>query len=395
MKKVFISILLFYLCFHYIIPLVYYITFGFVNTYSNIYDEGSLIKAFMLNLISILGAILIIIFIPSKKNLRQPTFKYSTKLYFISAILLVSSFFIYGGYKGAITGESQGTILSYIRLFFDLPTLLIVVFFFQSKPIRPYWLIFIYVVVMTLSGSRSAVITIILLFLMFPMFSNGFLYKKRIIKALRFLVILAPFLFVISSAIRGYASNRLFDLIIGRVSFLELNTIAIYKADSDKAIMDLFYEKYGVVNQFEQITNAISPIDPFNYDVDPNQYFRSIFMGLPKHNVLDRYMSINLTLPVYLYLKYGAILACFLTIIFLISAFLILNQFCNNTYIVLIILVNFYSILYFFDWVMIFKGIYSSFLTVFFLYRYECFNSFFNRTINRVLLQKRFKINHL
>lgn len=394
MKKVFISILLFYLSFHYLFPLVYYIAFGFVNTYSNIYDESSLIKAFMLNSISILVAILIIIFIPSKKVLKQPTFKHTGKLYFIAAILSVSSFFIYGGYRGAITGESQGTLLSYIRLFFDLPTILIVLFFFQKKPIRPYWIIFIYVIVLTLSGSRSAVIMIILLFLMFPMFSNGYLYRRKVLGALKFLIIFAPFLFIISTAIRGYESNKVLDLIVGRVSFLELNTIAIFKADTDKANMDLFDEKYGAVNQFEQVINAISPIDPFNYDVDPNQYFRSIFMGLPKHNVLDRYMSINLTLPVYFYLKYGAFFACLITIIFLISVFLILNKFFNNVYIVLVILVNFYSILYFFDWVMIFKGIYTSFLTVFFINRYECFCAVFNRTINRIL-QQPLKTNYL
>lgn len=399
MKKVFISILLFYLIFHFIIPCLYYFTRGFVNEYYNFYDIGSAVKGFLLNFIAIAGTIIVIQFLPNKKQQIEPIYDHATKFFIIAFCVSIIPFILFGGYEGAKLGVGNSTFFSYLILFFNFSTALLFAILLQKKTLNIFFLLIIYICFLTFSGSRSAVIFIFLLVFMIPMFSNSNIYKKVILRYLKLIIIISPFLFILGTSKRLHTADDRFqkidyisDRIIGRISFLELNMIAIGKADNSTADMALFNKKFGVSNQLKQMANTISPFDFFKFDVDPNQYFRAIFLGKSEKDVPGSYWSVNLTLPVYYYLKTGFIFSCLISILILSSIYLVWVRFSKNIYILILVLMTLYQLLYFFDWVVIFRGVFTVFLTIFTLNRFEFFGRIIARTFKFPLTIKFKKI---
>ena len=133
-----------------------------------------------------------------------------------------------------------------------------------------------------------------------------------------------------------------------------------------EASMDqkVFEEKYSLNNQVKQVVNTVTPIDFFEYDVSPNQYFRQIFLGASERTVLDSYMSINMTLPVYFVMETNYVVGIFLTIAFLSFLFWIWVHYASNRYVFIAVLFSMYDFLYYFDWIMITQSIFSICLTL-------------------------------
>lgn len=117
--------------------------------------------------------------------------------------------------------------------------------------------------------------------------------------------------------------------------------------------------------------NAISPIDPFDYDVAPNQYYRVVFLDASDLYVLDSYWSINLTLPVYFVLITNVFFGVLISIIFIAFIYKLWIKYSSNFYVFILIIISLYDIVYFFDWVMVVQNMFSVFLTIFALKKYK------------------------
>ena len=93
MRKAYSNILLFYLVIHFIIPIIYYHFYDFINLYSDI-DYGEFVyKGIILNIISIIGTICVIQFLPDKKIPKKPIFNHSFKGLCVICVSENASFF--------------------------------------------------------------------------------------------------------------------------------------------------------------------------------------------------------------------------------------------------------------------------------------------------------------
>ena len=87
MRKVYSSVLLFYLILHFIIPIIYYYFYGFVNLYSELEYNIYAFKGILLNVVTILGTIFVIQFLPDKKVIIPSKFK-NASIYLILTFLI-------------------------------------------------------------------------------------------------------------------------------------------------------------------------------------------------------------------------------------------------------------------------------------------------------------------
>ncbi len=369
MKKVFISILLFYLIVHFIVPGIYFSFVGSYNTYTNIDDKQAVLQGFILNAVTILGTIVVVYFLPTKKEKKLifPKFYNLTPLYYFSIFLFIVFFFLGGGFEGKITGNSLGSLFNYIAFFFNPFIILLCILFYQRKPFNIIFLCLIYLIYATVTGSRSGFISLFIIFLMYPAFSNYQVYKKSIKKLLIFLLFFTPFLFL-AATIFIRKSNIQLDssfiakMIMGRLSFLETSMLPIHYKNLDDPLY-IFYDKYGLINQIKLIIDSLFPGNFFGNDVMPNQYYRAAFMGYPVPFVISVYTSINITLPVYLYMYFGGIVSCLIGIGILVLYYKLIVKSVNNIYLLLPLLASLYHLLYFFDWVMWFIQFFTFLLT--------------------------------
>lgn len=366
MRKAYSSVLLFYLLLHFVFPIIYYYFFGFVNLYSEIENNIYVIKGVMLNLISVLGTILVINFLPNKKTLILPKFKFAY-LYLILTFLIQGVSLIFsGGYESVLGGSLNGTFISYLMLFFDINVGVAMFLFFQENLKYSNFVIIMYIIMLTFSGSRSAIILIIIISLILPLFINGNIIKEKMRKLIIILIFSSPLLFVYATSIRGDIDKSIiYNIIIGRISMVELAAIPIESKDKGEMNKDVYNAKYGVINQIEQSINEISPINPFKQDVNPNQFHRSVFKGVNEETILTKYMSINLTLPTYIYLESNFLFSCFISIFFLSLLYYIWVRNSNSIFLFVGIILNLYYILMYFDWVLIVAGFYKMFLSTF------------------------------
>lgn len=377
MKKVYNSILLFYLILHYIIPWVYYLIFGKVTIYSNFWDQPSANKALLLNIISIIGAILIIKFLPDKKEKILPKFSYVSCLYYFSILLAVVVAINAGGFGGLLSGKQTGTFFNYLRLFFNPLTLLALILFLKKPPYRTIFILFLFVVYLTFIGSRSAIIRLLIIGLIFPIFSNYELYRRKIKKFLIFILIISPFLFVLATSKRGYKNIDYSEMIIGRISSIELGMNPVFTKDNPEKSMgdlSLFYKKYNLKHQIRIIINSILPGSLFKDDVDPNQYYKTFFFGMSGEASRKQYMSMPISLPVYIYMYFGFSVSILITICFIVIYYLLwLYSYKRNNYFFLGLILSLYGFMYFFDFVMLFRNLFSIFLTIFSVVIFEKF----------------------
>lgn len=369
MKKSFLLILSFYLIFHFVVPEIYYIFFGNVNVYSELVDNVAANKAFWFNVIAIVTAGLIVFFLPYREYSVKSAISSTaaSELYYFSILYSIIFTFTTGGFQNIIKGEATGTLLNYINLFLSPTVLIMCALFLQSKRSSVLLMALSFIVVVTLRGSRSGVIVVLLVFLMGFAFENFNFYKKRLKNFLKYLLIISPLLFVFATQLRLNEAiiewHLIAKFIMGRVSYIELGMIPIHYKDAGTLDLALFYDKYGILHQLKLILDALIPGQIFQYDVMPNNYFRAIFMDYSIDFVTENYMSINMTLPVYFYMMYGNV-GILIAIVFIVFYFLLMFSLRKHPFIILVLFSILYEILTYFDWVMVFNRFFITLLTM-------------------------------
>lgn len=169
---------------------------------------------------------------------------------------------------------------------------------------------------------------------------------------------------------------------MGRMSFLETSMLPIHYKDMNDPL-NIFYDKYGLLNQVKQIIDSIFPGNLFGNDVMPNQYYRAAFMGYSVNFVVNVYTSINITLPVYLYMYVGSFFSCLIGIGILVLYYKLLIKSAGNIFIVVPLLASLYHLLYFFDWVMWFLQFFTFMLTSFTVYGFSILRQAFVELIKK------------
>ncbi|WP_109695005.1 oligosaccharide repeat unit polymerase [Chitinophaga deserti] len=376
MKKAYISILIFFLVAHFVIPGLYYLYDGFFSIYeAGFNDYEAIKKTYLLNGISLLATSLIVWMLPSKVKQIKPNIKNLTPFFYFSIGLGIVSYVTRGGYEGAISGSTAGSLLNYIMIFINPIVILKVLLFFQEKKYNVGLLFLVTIAYITFTGSRSAIISLFLVILIFPAFSNYEHYKKQIWRYMAIFMVAAPFLFVLASQVRGMEISLLGDdliikAIFGRLSMVELSAIPIHYKDSGDFNMDMFFDKYGIWHQIKLMIDSIFPGNIFTPDVMPNQYYRAIFLGYSEEFVQEIYMSINTTLPVYFYMYTGMTGAIILTVGVLTAYFLVWRKYANNILISVSLITQLYTLLYCFDFVMWFSQVLTTILSLLSIYLY-------------------------
>lgn len=387
MKKVIIAITIYFLLLHVVLPGIYYVIYGFTPIYSDLDDNEALIKSFFLLFIPFVVSIIILYFIPAKKDEIEPNIEGNpiTFLFYFSIIFKLGIILATGGFSAALSGENNGALFNYISLFLNPFTLLLALLLVQKKKSNVLMAIFFYVLSVTLSGSRSGIISIFFVFFIGLAFQTFKFYKRKMSNFLKFGLILAPLLFIFATKLRGVDEiiglDVIIRLIVGRMSALETTMMPVYYYDHNLNL-DLFYDKYSVWHQFLLSVDSIVPGQLFDFDVMPNNYYRAVFMDYSESFVFENYMSVNLCLPTYLYLKYGYF-TFILTVIYVLSFYKFTSLFRRYPLIVIVLLSGFYNLIYFFDWVMIFMQIYTGLLTVFALKIYVFLRKEFIRNIKK------------
>lgn len=369
MRKQFVYILLFFWGFHFLFPLIYQLFFGTITIYSDVTSN----VGFWINSVFCL---LVIFFLYCVKipNLPpiEPRYNYVWLYYLISVILTLVKYIAYGGFEGSITGASHGTFIAYLTLFFSTQNAFFMVFFFQKKLKHIYWYVFSYIILLTMLGSRSAILTLLLVLLYLPLYKNALIATKKLKKVFLVFCFLSPLLFFYATTIRTQVNLDIISrLLVGRISMIELSSIPIEAKKDHTYDAEQFSEKYSFTNQLQQSLNLITPIDLFPYDVNPNQYYRSIFLGYSDDFVQNVYMSMNVTFPIFWIMSTNLFIGILLSITVFIFCFYILVKNRNNIVLFTILLCSIYEILYFFDLVMIVQRIINLLLTFVFLHIFE------------------------
>ncbi|QOG03789.1 hypothetical protein [Flavobacterium sp. MDT1-60] len=339
------------------------------------YGSASIIKGISINVISILGTIAVIQFLPNKKTPIPPKYNHSFKFYLITICLL--GYTIKGtAYEDILEGATNGTFVSYLLLFFDA-TVGLALFLFMQKNIKFVVVaILLYVLLLTFAGSRSAIIFVLIIFICLSIFENNLKAKEKMRKIVLFLCIVSPIMFYYATNVRSSVDqSSVTKLLVGRISMVELASIPIDAINDKTMNYTLYDKKYGIINQLQQSFNEVSPLNLFELDVNPNQYHRPIFLGNDELSIIDKYMSMNMTLPTYFYVETNLFFGCILTILFLSLLYYFWVRNSDNIYLLVGIITQLYYMLQYFDWVMLVAGFYRIFLTIFAL---KCIEKFFN-----------------
>lgn len=371
MKKAVIAIISYVIILHVFIPCIYYFFAGFTPVYSDLVDYPALYKAVFLITIPLLLSIFILKIIPVKEDFVMPIIDgYPINfLFYLSVVFKLIKFYLTGGFEGLLSGESSGSLANYISLFLDPFTLLLVLLFVQKKKSNVIKAILFYVLYVTLSGSRSGIISIFFVLFIGMAFEGFKYYKGKLQNFLKIGILIAPFLFIYATISRGLDEivglDFIMNQIVGRMSALETSMLPLYY-ESHNLDLSLFYSKYDFLHQLKLSIDALVPGQIFEFDVMPNNYYRAMFMGFSESFVFENYMSVNFTLPIYLYLKYSYFGMLF-TVFYIIGFYKLLVFFKDKPFVIIIFLSTFYNLIYFFDWVMVFMTLYSSFLTILFV----------------------------
>lgn len=373
-KYVYFFLIFFYIGFHFIAPGAYYILVRYVPTYQKeIFDLGSMEIGFWVNVLGLsLGSLLI--YLTKYEFPIYTNFKYRSRLYLLLTIIfLIGAYFTIGGFSNALNGLKPPTgFFIFYGMFFSLDLYILFSLVMSSDFFCSSQLI--YVFRNLVFGSRSAALSLFLLYIYSSWSQNSFKYFKQYALFLLLALSLSLFSFSWATKLRSKnfqstsmkmqitesfkVSNSLIEKIVGRVSFLESAMLPIYFKKTNSPGLEIFYEKYGINNQLKLVLNNILPIKFFPFDVYPNQYFRSAFMGMPQALARSYYTSINITLPVYFYMYsnfYVAILLSGLAI--WVYYLLTLLAFKVHPLVGAVFVYAFYgSFLTYFDWIMLIKG---------------------------------------
>lgn len=325
-------------------------------------------------------AAIIIYFIPLKGEIFPKQRILPSTFFIVSSGVTLYFIWISGGPQGVMEGRYLGTWLSYIGLFLSTGAALNLTITHNSNS-NLVLILLAQIIVSLLAGSRSAPIILLSSFFVFLASRQS---KKRIITFVAAVVIsglFSVFLFEVATRIRFYdkgkdnvkgivsdaidSSRKMtgIDPIIGRISLIEAGMIAIITKEEGRSpdSMRLFYEKYSFLNQLSLfknyffprvVKNKLNQYFPglFKYDLPPNQYFRAMFMGSTIKEVQEKYLSINITFPVYVYMYSNFFVATALYSLLLVGGYLLVVYFSSRSSIVsIIIFSSMYNFIYFFD----------------------------------------------
>ncbi len=357
MKKAFIGILGFYLVFHILTPFLVQFRIGFRPYYGMAFEFSELLTVVILNSTVVVVAILAIAYIPWKDEALNLKLRGTSVLYGISLILGLLVLVVFQGFEGILSGQANGTLMAYLGMFLESSTLLMLVLMNSRSRVLVLVSVLVFLVVKTLGGSRSAVISVFLIILMlaavFPW--------RRLAKPLGLLVILGialtPLLFFTATFQRnGYLENDklgyFMEIAVRRISYLETGAVPLHAQATGAPTMSVFYQKYGALNQVQQAINTLVPGHIFPEDVDPNQYYRAAFMGYTESQAHERYTSINMTLPVFFYLFGGWGLGIAGSISLIVGCYLLARGLQTRApALALVVLGVLYSLLSYFDFV--------------------------------------------
>lgn len=374
-KQIFYLLMSFLFCFHFLAPLICYFFFGLSPTYQiQYFEQASILKGLYLNLSSfVLGSFFIYITPFTPKIIITNQF-YRSKIYLIIAIIFsLGALISLGNFENSLKSLHQPSgILIFGNMFVNLDYYFLFSFAFAVDFLPSTQII--YVIRNLIAASRSASLSLSL-FIPYTLWSsNAKTYLKKYLIFLFMAILLSVFSFNWASNIRSQffkknstinekiiqsfsINKQLVNKIIGRVSFLELSMLPIIYKDKNLPNIQIFYDKYSVINQLKLIANNLVPGDIFASDVMPNQYYRSAFMNMSLQIAKENYTSINMTLPVYFYMYFNFLPAVIITGI-IIWVYYIFTCAAFNLHPIIgsIFIYNFYSyFLSFFDFVTLIK----------------------------------------
>jgi hypothetical protein len=371
MKISFIKLLVFFSTIHFILPMVYYKCCGFIQVYGkDIVNEETVSKAFWINTITLLCSSLIIyIFGKNEGRLINPKY-YNIDHFFYLIILFQSYTYVQGGgFEEIISGSINGSLISYINQLINPVTIYAFVLYFQVNKYNIYLLTGFLVGYLTMTGSRSAVIQVLIItIIFFPLFKNFNIYLNQIKRIIFICILLSPLIYIAASMIREIDINagNIIVSIMGRISLIELSMIPIdcVLNNSINCNLEIFYEKYNFIRQLKLSIDTLYPGFYFIDDVFPNQYYRSAFMGVNTEFAQSNYMSINTTLPSYFYMYSNEYIAVIISSFTIILYFLLMQKNINNDLIILPMIICLYQYLYGFDFVYFISQLYTSFASL-------------------------------
>ncbi len=381
LKIIFIVILSFYFLFHFVSPALFYWLRGYIGIYNPvIVDYESMQIAFMLNFFTVIIAIFLIWITPWKFR-SDPKWTEVNSIFF----LILSVIFTIGisvtsinFFEALKTVNTRNDYWVLGNMFFNLDFYILFAatssfnFVVESS--------FFYMIIKILSGSRSAPLA--LLHLGACSFISP-IFKKYFKKFLIYLIIpclLGIFGYNFATKLREPNSPQhsvkisdsmtinsgvLYKL-MGRISYLESSMLPIhYKNVNDEKSLSIFNEKYSLKNQLQIFINNLVPGNIFPFDVYPNQYYRAAFMGQTIEAAAGIYNSMNLTLPIYLYMYWGFTLGIiFSSLIIWFYFFITATAFRVHPLFGVCLLASLYpGLLTFFDLVMLGKGIVVSLIS--------------------------------
>lgn len=415
MKKSFLGILIFFLFFHFIFPYFYYLIFGGTPIYKNwtlgnskIWDVVSLNIGFFLNIIPLTVAIIIIFFSKDtlfyiEKKRTAVEFFFCCLVYFFSMIIIIIPIITTKSSYIPIFTKLNGTIWGYITMFLSPSIFFLLIMinfpFFVEKSKSFDILIISLIFFNFFSGSRSIAITLLIIFfilygmnilkkyyrkfliyiiltflitpLIWPMCnylrSNGFKDNSfNIFKDVSFNIFKDDSLNIFKDDSNAFtAASSSIAQIVGRISMLETSMLPIYWYRNNYENLKYFYHKYNLCHQAKILINQLVPGDIFKFDIPPNQYYRAAFLGYPLEIVKKNYCSINITLPIYLFMYKGVLISLFLSIIIYVGFYWVIYL-CWKWIPLLgvIFLFNLYQLIYFFDFVVLGKLFFTSVLVL-------------------------------
>jgi len=364
MKKLFLCTIWFYWATAIFIPNIYTLFIGYSNTFSfgsgldNIDDVYKLEAT----LIFTIAVIFITVFLKRGRidailepinSLQDDIYFELITVFFIILILIIGKGSLSSYQRSVLQGGLSGSLFNYATFFFDIQTLFLarILSKARNKNIIP---IVLYVAYTICIGSRSGLMFLVL-FEVCDIFSGG-KNKQKKLKYLLILVLLSPFAFLISTAIRGVEIKNvkfLIDSIIGRCSILEILGRVLQGVHTSNYNVDLFERKYSIINQAQGAINSLLPGSIFPEDNMPNTYFRAIFSNYDEEFVRRNYMSINMTPIGYFSLKYSVPLSIVFVVLLVVFFFKVCKRNKNKLLFRVFAVMGLWEILYFFDWNMI------------------------------------------
>lgn len=373
---------------HVFVPLGYKLCYGAyprnIQNLRDVPDEISTKVVIILSAVYLISLIIIARF-PSKDTPLIPSEDGNVLYYYVSVAAAACMLLSFSGsaYTNAMSGALNASYYSYFIMLFNPQTLFILFLFCVNDRKRILVFVGSYLLFTLLSASRQGTLFIALNvagYMLCVSTKETEDVKSHIIDGIRknkkifvgiiiIMVITGPMLYVYSSNNRGTYSedetHTVFETIASRCSCLENSGLALMKYDGGDYDREVFLGKYGVSNQLVRIVDSTMPGSLFSEDVDPNQYFRYIFGYMSYENAARYYSSVNFMLPIYLIVKYGYTFGILLSILIIVGFSEMILRSKNRLLQACMSCIVLKGILYYFDWVMIWKEALTVLLTVF------------------------------